>query len=106
MLSWLAPSLNCFPLRSEFHFSSSPTFQVAGNITLGIPAASVFEPPAGFVEVSPMEAQHRITTLMLRRANPAMTAAEAEKAWAKTAETNVGLQRQEVAWRKQHGLPQ
>ena len=104
MLSWLAPSLNCFPLRSEFHFSPSPTFQVASNVTLGTPPASVFEPPAGFAEVSPMEAQHMITTLMMRRANPAMTAEEAEKAWARTAETNVGLQRQEATWRKQHGL--
>ncbi len=104
MVSWLAPSLDCFPLRSEFHFSPSTTFQVASNVTLGTPPASVFAPPAGFVELSPMEAQHQITTLMLRRANLAMTAGEAEKAWAKSAETNVGMQRQESIWRRQHGL--
>jgi hypothetical protein len=53
-----------------------------------------------------MEVQHKITILMMQRSNPAMTAEEAEAAWVKTSATNVGMQRQEAAWRKQHGLSQ
>ena len=106
-VSWLAPSLNCFALRSEAHFKGSPTtFQVTSNVTLGTPPASAFEPPAGFVELSPMEAQHKITILMMQRSNPAMTAEEAEAAWVKSSGANPGMQRQEAAWRKQHGLTQ
>jgi hypothetical protein len=103
-IAWLAPSLNCFSLRSEFHFKASPTtFQLTSNVTLGTPPASAFEPPPGFVETSPLEAQHKITILMMQRGNPGMTRDEAEAAWVKTSATNVGVQRQEAVWRKQHG---
>jgi len=100
---WLAPSLNCFSLRGEFHFKGSPTtFQLTSNVTLGTPPASVFDPPSGFVEMSPMEANHRISVLKMRSFNPAMTPEEAEAAWLKTSATNVGLQRTEAVWQKQH----
>ena len=106
-VSWLAPSLDCFSLRNEFHFKGSPTtFQVTSNVTLGTPPASAFEPPVGFVELSPMEANHKISVVMMRRNNPAMTADEAEAAWVRTSATNVGLQRQEAAWQKAHGVTQ
>ncbi len=104
---WVAPSLNCFSLRGEFHFKGSPTtFQLTGNVTLGTPPASAFDPPSGFVEMSPMEAQHKIAVLMMQRSNPAMGPAEAEAAWLKTSTANAGLQRQEAEWRKQHDAAQ
>ncbi len=106
-ISWLAPSLNCFSLRGEAHFKGSPTtFQLTSSVTLGTPPASAFEPPAGFVETSPLEAQHKITILMMQRGNPGMTPDEAEAAWLKTSATNSGIQLQEAAWRKQHGVAQ
>jgi hypothetical protein len=106
-VSWLAPSLDCFALRLETHLKEGPTrFQVTSNVTLGTPPASAFKPPAGFVELSPMEAQHKLTIQMMQRSDPAMTAKEAEAAWVKTSATNVDMQRQEAEWRKQHGLPQ
>jgi len=43
---------------------------------------------------------------MMQRFNPAMTAEEAETAWVKTSATNIGMQRQEAVWRKQHDLTQ
>lgn len=106
-INWLAPSLNCFILRSEAHFDRSPTtFQVTSNITLGTPPASAFDPQPGFVELSPMEAEHKVTILNMQTSNPAMTADEAEAAWVRTSATNVSMQRQEAAWRKQHGITQ
>ena len=106
-ISWLAPGLNCFSLRTEFHFKGSPTtFQLASNVTLGTPPASAFDPPPGFVELSPMDATHKLTVLVMRRLNPAMTTDEAEAAWSKTSASNIGLQRMDAMWRKQHGITQ
>ena len=106
-ISWLAPSPNCFALRTEAHYKGSPTtFQVTSNVTPGTPPASAFEPPAGFVELSQMEVQHKSSVLMMQRFNPAMTAEEAETAWVNTSATNIGMQRQEAVWRKQHDLTQ
>ena len=104
---WLAPSLNCFSLRGEFHFKGSPTtFQLTSSVLLGTPPAAAFEPPSGFVETSPLEAQHKITILMMQRGNPGMTPDEAEAAWLKTLATNPLMQRQEDVWRKQHSVTQ
>jgi hypothetical protein len=42
----------------------------------------------------------------MQRGNPGMTPDEAEAAWVKTSATNLGMQRVEAAWRKQHGVTQ
>jgi len=60
-VSWRAPSLGCFPLRTEYHFRHHETdFEVASSVMPGRPPASVFEPPAGYVEMSQADAQEKL----------------------------------------------
>ncbi len=106
-VTWLAPSLNCFTLRGEFHFQQSPTtFQIASNVALGKPPASAFAPPEGYVEMSPMEIQHKIFVINMQRANSTTSADQAEAAWTKSWSSNIGAQRMDAMWHKQHDAAQ
>lgn len=58
---WLAPALNCFPLKTSFLQGKSEAdlrlvnAREALQVTVGEPAASLFEKPAGYVERSPSQ---------------------------------------------------
>lgn len=58
---WLAPALNCFPLRETFTFTSGPPtatrriVRQALFLIPGEPARSLFQIPASYVERSPSE---------------------------------------------------
>jgi hypothetical protein len=105
---WLAPSLNCFPLRAEHHVDSSQTtFQLASEVILGTPPAWVFAPPAGAVEMSPLDLQHKLFIVGMQRAYPGTTLDDAESAWSKNeSATDTTLELMDAMWRKQKGITQ
>lgn len=55
---WLAPALNCFPLRKTFSMAAGSRTEITTRaISLSEPPASAFEPPLDYVERSPAQVQ-------------------------------------------------
>lgn len=58
--SWLAPGLDCYPLRREMRFSRDGkefqlTIEAVSSVVEGAPESWLFEVPANYVERSPSE---------------------------------------------------
>jgi hypothetical protein len=109
-IEWLAPALNCFVLRSEWHVQGGHTvYQVASSVSEGRQPSAVFSPPAGMPEISPLELHHKLfiarymaTRYLATRRNADPDAAERE--WLSRGAKEPNLVRMESTWRKQHGL--
>lgn len=59
--TWLAPALNCFPLKEILYVGTSPNdlytarVKEVTKVTLGDPPSILFEKPAEYVEMSPSQ---------------------------------------------------
>ena len=81
-LEWVAPGLNCAALRQEFRWGTSITYKVASQVVVGAAPESIWDPPVGSIELSPLDLYHTVHVGRLKQRG--LSDADAEAKWVST----------------------